>query len=136
MPQRTISTVWYTYRDEDGRTHTAARGETVDLTEKEAKRGDALGAFKGKEAEVATGAVIDDNARQGGVNTSAGAADSSGQTVPSELTDEEIDALSGSDLQNACEAAGIDTDSGGSLANGGLSADEKRDALRAFRDAS
>lgn len=44
-------------------------------------------------------------------------------------TKDEIAALSGSDLDNAINDAGIDASTGGSRADGSLSAQEKRDAL-------
>lgn len=118
MPERTIRFVFYNYEDENGSIRTAHRGETVDLSEAEIARGEAFGAFEGS------------------ADTEPGGAGDSGSegVVPSELTDEQIDDLSGSALDDACEMAGIDTTTGGSLSNGGLSAAEKRDALRAFRD--
>jgi len=51
-------------------------------------------------------------------------------TVASELTDEQIDGLSGSQLDEACAQAGIDTSTGGSLSDGSMSAAEKRAALK------
>lgn len=47
---------------------------------------------------------------------------------------DEIDNLQGDDLDNAIHEAGIDPSTGGSRQDGSLSAQEKRDALRAHRD--
>lgn len=46
------------------------------------------------------------------------------------LDDDAIDELTGDDLDEAVKNAGIDPSKGGSLADGSLSADEKRQALR------
>jgi hypothetical protein len=48
---------------------------------------------------------------------------------------DEFDALTGADLTAAAETAGVDVKTGGSRANGSLTADEVRAALRAKRDA-
>jgi hypothetical protein len=128
MAKRTISAVFYNYRDEDGRGATAFRGETVELSAEAIKRGEKFGAFAagGPKASNALVAATGRNTRTQGGNPPS---ESLAGVVPSELTAEQIDSLSGDDLDNACEAAGIDVESGGSLANGALSADEKRAAL-------
>lgn len=51
-------------------------------------------------------------------------------TPPDDAPDE-IDSLTGDDLDAACEAAGIDFTTGGSLKDGSMSAEEKRAALKA-----
>lgn len=54
-----------------------------------------------------------------------------GQTAAgTTATPDDIDALSGKELDEAVEAAGIDASTGGSKSDGGLTADEKRTALR------
>jgi hypothetical protein len=47
------------------------------------------------------------------------------------VTAEQIDSLTGEELQAACDEASINTSTGGSLSGGALSADEKRAALKA-----
>lgn len=128
MPQRKIALVFFNYKDENGRVCSAARGDVVDLPEEEAKRGDAIGAFSGQDPVASDNlTTFTNNGKQGGVHTIVAPE----AVVPSELSDEQIDSLSGEALENACEMASIDTSEGGSLANGGLSADEKRAALKA-----
>jgi hypothetical protein len=110
MPERTISVLYYTGLD--GTVYD--QGDTVDLSDEDAKRGDELGAFEG------TGPFV-------------GGTDITGTVTPprgSALSDDEIDALSGDDLDREVEEAGIDASTGGSLADGSLSADEKRAALK------
>lgn len=129
MPERKIKAVFYNYVDEVGNGRTATRGETVNLSADEAARGDGLNAFDGQKSMASDPAAgMDTNARQGGINTAGGAPEA--DTVPSEMTAEQIDGLSGDGLDNALEAADIDN-VGGSLADGSLSADEKRAALKA-----
>lgn len=53
------------------------------------------------------------------------------EVTPTGRTAEEIDALSGDDLDQAVAAAGIDASTGGSKSDGGLNAAEKRAALKA-----
>ena len=73
------------------------------------------------------------------VPSATGPGNTSAEAEPYETeTDEpyqadETDHLSGQALQRACEDAGIDTSTGGSLADGSMSADEKRAALKAAR---
>jgi hypothetical protein len=140
LVKRTVSNVFHKYRDEQGRRRTAWRGDELLLTPEEAARGDALGAFEGTQADRDPVAeYLDNGTKQGGEHTTIGARSDAGGSegvVPSELTDEQIDALTGRALDDACEMADIDTSVGGSLADGSLSADEKRAALRAYRDAS
>lgn len=50
------------------------------------------------------------------------------------LSNEQIDALSGEQLDSALEDAGIDASTGGSLRDGSLSVDEKREALKASNE--
>lgn len=61
--------------------------------------------------------------------------ENTGSTPPSaeasSLSDQEIDQLSGTQLDEACAQSGIDTSQGGSLSNGAMSAEEKRQALKA-----
>lgn len=45
MAKRTIRHALFRFTDEEGHTQVALRGSTVDVPEKEAKRGDELGAF-------------------------------------------------------------------------------------------
>lgn len=49
MALRKIKILGFTYKNPEGRTRYARRGEEVDLTEEEAARGDASGAFEGAE---------------------------------------------------------------------------------------
>lgn len=141
MPERTIKAVFYNYVDDDDVGHTAYRDETLDFTEQEAARGDRLGAFYGTDPAVsdASGAAFNNTGLQGGVNTNVGripednvppSTEAAEGIVPSELTDDQIDQLSGQALDDAVEAADIDASEGGSLSDGSLSADEKRDALK------
>lgn len=102
MPKRTIAVVYYTTLD--GEVH--QRGEKVDMSTEEAERGDALNAFEGAKHQPDL-------------------------VVPAEMSHDQIDALSGADLDTTVEMAGIDASTGGSLASGQMSADEKRDALKA-----
>jgi|SRR4051794_33439787 hypothetical protein len=130
MPERTIKLVFYTALD--GQLH--PRGAKADLSDEDAARYDRLLA----DSQPTSLAGIDNSPRQGGVNTpqgsgpgtQAGGEDLDGLT-PSEMTDEQIDGLSGQALDDAIEMAGIDASQGGSLSNGGLNADEKRAALKA-----
>ena len=131
MPERTIRVVYYTTND--GETH--YRGDTVQLSDAEADRGDELGAFVGNQRQPGTDpvdAAFDNNPNPGPQGPiDEGGAPGGDQTVVSEMSDEEIDALTGQALDDAVEQAGIDASTGGSLSDGSLSADEKRDALKA-----
>ena len=154
MPERTVKAQFFTYAG--GRV--ATRGQTVDFSEEDAARGDALGAFEESEAPVGgeghpdalTGAFggtegndpesglprTNDNANTHndvaypeGVSSTGGAGNA--PAAAAAPTAESIDALSGDDLDNAVAEAGIDASTGGSLKDGGLTADEKRAALKA-----
>lgn len=132
MPKRTIQAVYMILADGT----VAHRGEEHNLSAADVARGEEHGAFaKGGPAasDALEGATGRNTPTQGGLDPST--VPGGDATVPSELSDEQIDALTGDDLDAAAEAAGIDTESGGSLSTGGLSADEKRAALRAYRDA-
>jgi hypothetical protein len=113
---------------------------TSDLAKGEEERLDALGAFTDSpDVEVDSqrqyfGPPVEKDP-ESGLPHEGPPAESVAGTVPSELSDDQIDSLTGSDLDDACEAAGIDTDKGGSLSDGALSADEKRDALKAYAKA-
>jgi hypothetical protein len=45
MPERTVTAVGFRYEDPDGYVKLAVRGETINLSDEEAARGDRLGAF-------------------------------------------------------------------------------------------
>jgi hypothetical protein len=45
MPERTVTAVGFRYEDTDGYIKLAQRGETINLSDEEAARGDRLGAF-------------------------------------------------------------------------------------------
>jgi hypothetical protein len=130
MPNRTIKLVFYT--DENGRVW--RRGDDAQLSELDAERYDRLAGDRSSSSQD----LLDNSPRQGGINTpqgggpgtAVGSEDLTGLT-PSEMSDEQIDQLSGQALDDAVEMAGIDASEGGSLADGGLSADEKRAALKA-----
>jgi len=136
----------------------AFRGDTIDasnIDDKELERLHNNGAFEGdkpptnrslqaayadadRRAQVLRAASLDDVPDEPGVDPETGVPhagapepeEGSLPAVPSEMTDEEIDSLSGTQLDEACEQAGIDTSSGGSLSSGAMSADEKRQALK------
>jgi hypothetical protein len=136
MADRTIKAVYYPYRNADGFGRVVYRGDPIpdDMTDREKARGERLGAFSDSEVEMHSDALagIDNNPKQGGGNTPGGkvAEHELAGVAPSELTDQQIDQLSGKALDDAMEMAGIDTTQGGSLADGSLSADEKREALK------
>src|ERR1700749_1751789 len=117
MPERTIKVLYYTTMDGE----TYDQGEKVNLDAAEIERGDELGAFEESESE---GPPSNDLIAppMGGT-----------PTTPGEMSDDDIDALTGEQLDDAVEAAGIDASQGGSLAGGKMSADEKRAALKASR---
>lgn len=133
MAERTIKVVFFTTLDGE----VLPRGTTADLSDGDVERGDSLGAFEG-------GTAVSPDQRVGGAPgdpgghrfSHEGSADDTPSEDPdgvvaSELTDEQIDELSGDALDEACEQAGIDITVSGSLANGGLSSSEKRVALKA-----
>jgi hypothetical protein len=138
MPERTIKTVYYTTLDGT----LISRGATVDLSEEDAARYDSLAVVPQSRK-----GYLNDESVHGGVHTDAGGgpgtvasgdplpvegdADNVEGLTPSEMTDVQIESLSGKPLDDAVEMAGIDPSSGGSLADGSLSADEKRAALKA-----
>jgi hypothetical protein len=149
MPTRKITAVYFT--DENGTLH--SRGSEPNLSEADAKR---LDSVMETLAPSSLRDYLDANGRQGGVNTAIGGgpgtavgdgsghpasristSESTAGLVPSEMTDEQIDGLSGKELEDAVEMAAIDSSQGGSvagfdaLADGGMSADEKRAALKA-----
>jgi hypothetical protein len=71
MPKRTILFTYYT--EKDGTIH--ERGDEVDLSADEAKRGDELGAFvESEDARESSLVGIAGESRMGGVHTKAGAA--------------------------------------------------------------
>lgn len=161
MPEKTIAVQFFTYSG--GRV--AFKGQTVDLSDEDAARGDSLGAFEDSEATPGTDALAgafgtgegretqkledqgNDNANVGndvaypeGLSSTGGAAETpqgptgqGSQPGPgaSAVTAEQIDSLTGEELQAACDEASINTSTGGSLSGGALSADEKRAALKA-----
>jgi hypothetical protein len=138
MPKRKIKVVFYSYQTEPGVGAVAYRGDEVDLSADEIKRGDALGAFEESpdppEAPAPEGEAErtlpaeppfvpdDDGAPLGGT--------ASALSAPAPTQPDEIDELHGDDLDAAVEAAGIDPSTGGSKQDGGLTADEKRQALK------
>lgn len=67
--------------------------------------------------------------------TSSGSTSSSGSSSEDTEPDDDVKALTGSELTSAVEAAGIDWKQGGSRADGSLTAREARDALRRKRAA-
>lgn len=139
LVERTIDVVFYSTNT--GETYDF--GEDVLLTEEEAARGDALGAFKGQrtarpgvdmEILPADKRPAGNPGDPGGDPSLGVVGDDDDGTGADPLTDEEIEALSGDDLDAAATQAGIDATTGGSLQGGALSADEKRHALREARD--
>jgi len=129
MPERTIRVVYYTTADGD----IYQRGDTVDLSDEEADRGDELGAFTGNQRQPGTDAIesaFDNNPSITPTLPLPEDAPGGDQTVVSEMTDDEIDGLTGQALEDAIEQAGIDSSKGGTLSDGSMSADEKRAALK------
>lgn len=115
MPKRKIKVLFYLATD--GQEY--QRGEEVDLSEEEVERGDKLNAFETDGDEAKASASPEE------------------EPAPEleELTDEQIDALSGDDLDAEVRDAGVDPETGGSLKGGAKSVGEKREALAAERDA-
>jgi hypothetical protein len=176
MPERTIRHVFYTTTE--GQQY--MRGETVDLSDEEAARGDSLGSFEVEEGQSLPeysgglsphdGPMVGTQDLQNNPNVQAymanrppgpgydsvvldpevereqlrarlaelEAADEDeedeavipGPEPGDDLTDEEIDRLQGDELDRHVEAANIDATTGGSRADGSLSAEEKRQALK------
>lgn len=115
MPKRTIKVQFY--MTSDGQEYML--GEEADLSQEEVDRGEKLNAFE-----------TDEDAREAEVEEEEEEA-----SDLENLTDEEIAALSGDDLDAAVREAGVDPETGGSLKDGGKSVDEKRAALTAERNA-
>lgn len=116
MPKRKIKVLFYLASD--GQEY--MRGEEVDLSEEETARGDKLNAFE-TDQQVDTREASDPEPEP--------------EPEIEEVTDEQIAALSGDDLDAAVRDIGVDPETGGSLRGGGKSVDEKRAALTAERDA-
>jgi hypothetical protein len=155
---RKISAVFVNYVDANGGGKTAYRGELLDpetLADGELARLERHKAFadqQGQGESDAVNAAFNNSSKQGGSArvdpdpdefTGDGPLDPVGDVPPEDdpevdglnaVTDEMIDALSGAVLDQAVTDAGLDASKGGSLADGSLSADEKRAALKAERD--
>src|SRR5690349_4500350 len=61
MPERTVTCLGFRYEDEEGYIKLAGRGETIELSEREAERGDRLGAFTVAEPEAPAGGIGPDS---------------------------------------------------------------------------
>jgi hypothetical protein len=148
MAERTVKAVFVNYTDEDGVARRALRGGTVtNISEEEADRLAQYGAWEGvgPAPSDAKGAAFPNSGQSGGVHSTVGAriapdaslATTIGPTpagtdpMASELSDDQVDALTGDDLQSVAEQLNIDTSTGGSLQDGSMSADEKRAAIKA-----
>jgi hypothetical protein len=136
MGKRTVKAVFFNSRSAG----LVRRGESADFSKEDIERGERLGAFSDETESdsLRTAFTTSGPGDPGGEHHSAengGAGDGNGSgvdaIVPSELTDEQIDNLTGQQLDDAVEAAGIDASTGGSRQDGSLSAEEKRAALKA-----
>ncbi len=123
MPKRIIRVVYFTTLD--GMVHN--RGEEVDLSQEDCDRGDSLGAFR--DNPIAPGA--EGMVQSSLVEPLTPERPDTLPTVATELTPDEIDSLTGTQLDDACSQEGLDTTTGGQLAGGKWTADEKRAALKA-----
>lgn len=119
MSDRTIKVAFYTYSPEPGISRVAYRGDTVDLSDEEVERGEALGAFEGS-----------DDSTPSSLEGAFGSGDAPDGNPPPDDAEE----LKGDELDAAVAEAGIDASEGGSLSDGSMSADEKRAALKAARE--
>jgi hypothetical protein len=151
MAEKTVRMVyiaWWTKPDDEGfsvqeMTMAGYTVDTDDMADGEFERLDELGAFTDSpdvppDSMVQYfGAPQQKDPESGlphgepNVDVATASSESAEGLMPVDMTDEQIDDLTGDDLDDACDAAGIDTSSGGSLSDGSLSADEKRAALKA-----
>jgi hypothetical protein len=113
MAERTVRAVFYTWTEEneDGVPvpNTATRGEKIEVSDEEAERGDALGAFEESDVPLGAANALNEGTlgpQQGGVHTASGRFPDpkEGEAQPSETAPEVTSGIVRSDVTDQAVA--------------------------------